>query len=77
MEPVRAPPARLGDSAALRKTVLARNQPLTWSPRVGWWPAVVLFVLLVLGELVFNLAFATKPAFVGGRPAGLPVRLAS
>lgn len=57
--------ARLGDSASLRKTLLARRQPLAWSPRVGWWPAVVLFVMLVLGELVFNVAFATKPAFVG------------
>lgn len=56
---------RLGDSASLRKTVLARRQPLTWSARVGWWPAVVLFVLLVLGELVFNVSFATKPSFVG------------
>jgi hypothetical protein len=57
--------ARLGDSPALRKAVLARSRPLPWSPRLGWWPAVVLFVLLVLGELVFNLR-ATTPAFVGG-----------
>lgn len=56
---------RLGDDAQLRRKVLARSQPLDWSPRLGWWPAVVLFVLLVLGELVFNLD-ATKPAFVGG-----------
>jgi hypothetical protein len=56
---------RLGDSASLRKTILARKQPLVWSARVGWWPAVMMFVLLVLGELVFNIAFATKPAFVG------------
>jgi hypothetical protein len=57
--------ARLGDSTSLRKTVLARSQPLDWSPKLGWWPAVGLFVLLVLGELVFNLR-ATTPAFVGG-----------
>ena len=57
--------ARLGDDAGLRKAVLARREPLEWSPRLGWWPAVVLFVLLVLGELVFNLD-TTKPAFVGG-----------
>jgi hypothetical protein len=56
---------RLGDSAALRKAVLARTQPLGWSARVGWWPAVVMFVLLVLGELVFNKTTTTKPAFVG------------
>ncbi|MCU1594105.1 MAG: hypothetical protein JWO12_1497 [Frankiales bacterium] len=54
---------RLGDSTRLRKLVLARTEPLPW--RVGWWPAVALFVLLVLGELVFNL-HTTVPAFVGG-----------
>ena len=54
---------RLGDSARLRKVVLARNDALPW--RVGWWPAVVLFIFLVLGELVFNL-HTTVPAFVGG-----------
>ena len=56
--------ARLGDSARLRQAVLARRRPLSWSARVGWWPAVGLFVLLVLGELVFNLD-TTKPVFVG------------
>jgi hypothetical protein len=54
--------ARLGDDAGLRKTVLARKQPLPWN--LGWWPAFGLFVLLVLGELVFNLD-AVRPAFVG------------
>jgi hypothetical protein len=57
--------ARLGDDARVRKLVLARSKPLDWSVRLGWWPAVGLFVLLVLGELVFNLD-TTKPAFVGG-----------
>jgi hypothetical protein len=56
--------ARVGDDASLRKAVLARREPLEWPPGLGWWPAVVLFVLLVLGELVFQLD-ATKPAFVG------------
>ena len=55
--------ARLGDDAGLRKAVLARKAPLDWT--FGWWPAFGLFVLLVLGELVFNLD-ATKPGFVGG-----------
>ena len=55
--------ARLADNSRLRRTVLARQEPLAW--RFGWWPAVVLFVLLVLGELVFNLQ-TTVPAFVGG-----------
>jgi hypothetical protein len=54
--------ARLGNSERVRRAVLARRDPLTW--RLGWWPAVVLFVLLVLGELVFNLD-AIVPSFVG------------
>jgi hypothetical protein len=54
--------ARLGDHAGLRKAVLARTAPLPW--RAGWWPAVTAFVLLVLGELVFQLD-TTGPAFVG------------
>jgi hypothetical protein len=54
--------ARLGNQPSLRKAVLARRDPLAWS--FGWWPAVALFVLLVLGELVFNL-HTTTPAFVG------------
>ncbi|HUR14914.1 MAG TPA: hypothetical protein VM097_10540 [Mycobacteriales bacterium] len=54
--------ARLGDTAAVRRRVLARGAPLQWS--FGWWPAVGLFVALVLGELVFNLD-ATTPSFVG------------
>jgi hypothetical protein len=54
--------ARLGDDARLRKAVLARRTPLDWSFR--WWPALVLFSLLVLSELVFN-ATTVKPSFVG------------
>ena len=54
--------ARFGDDPGLRKAVLARKAPLEWT--FGWWPAVGLYVLLVLGELVFNLD-ATKPASVG------------
>ena len=53
--------ARLGDDAGLRKTVLARRSPLTWS--AGWWPAFALFTLLVLCELVFNTT-TVKPSFV-------------
>ncbi|MGZ6793151.1 MAG: hypothetical protein ACXVFV_09370, partial [Mycobacteriales bacterium] len=57
--------ARIGDGPRLRKALLARTEPLAWPARVGWWPAVALFALLVLGELVFNL-HTTRPAFVGG-----------
>lgn len=54
--------ARLGASPRVRKAVLNRTAPLPW--RAGWWPAVALFVLLVLGELVYNLR-TTEPSFVG------------
>ncbi len=54
--------ARAGDSASVRKAVLARTRPLDWT--LGWWPAFGAFVLLVLGELVFQLD-TTTPQFVG------------
>lgn len=54
--------ARAGDHPRLRQVVLARNQALPWT--AGWWPAFGLFVLVVLGELVFQLD-TTQPAFVG------------
>jgi hypothetical protein len=54
--------ARLGNRESVRRAVLSRREPLAWS--FGWWPALGLFVLLVLGELVFNLD-ATTPSFVG------------
>jgi hypothetical protein len=56
--------ARLGDSTRLRKALIARERPLAWPPGLGWWPAVMAFVLLVLGELVFQVE-ATRPAFIG------------
>ncbi|MFN2540203.1 MAG: hypothetical protein ABR549_18900 [Mycobacteriales bacterium] len=56
--------ARLGNDAGLRKLVLARRSPLEWPRSFGWWPALSLFVLLVLGELVFNND-TVKPSFVG------------
>lgn len=55
--------ARLSNRTGVRKALLARTEPLPW--RLGWWPAVVLFALMVLGELVFNLT-ATVPSFIGG-----------
>ena len=57
--------SRLTDRPGLRKALLARSKPLPWPRWLGWWPAVVLFVLLVLGELVFNLR-TTTPQFSGG-----------
>lgn len=55
--------AHLAGGPRVRTALLGRSEPLAW--RAGWWPAVGLFVLMVLGELVFNLR-ATTPAFVGG-----------
>lgn len=57
--------SRLTDRPGLRKALLARADPLPWPSWLGWWPALLLFVLLVLGELVFNLT-TTAPRFVGG-----------
>ncbi len=54
--------ARAGDHPRLRRAVLARQRPLPWT--MGWWPAFGLFVLVVLGELVFQLD-TTQPSFVG------------
>lgn len=56
--------ARLADNPRVRKALLARSTPLDWPRWLGWWPAVVLFVLLVLGELVFQV-HTTQPAFIG------------
>jgi hypothetical protein len=58
--------ARLGDQPRLRKLVLARSSALDYPRGLAWWPALGLFVLLVLGELVFNSTTGSiQPAFVG------------
>jgi hypothetical protein len=59
--------ARVGGLTSVRRAVLARSDPLPW--RAGWWPALLVFLLLVLGELVFNLD-TTKPSFVGAALLG-------
>jgi hypothetical protein len=46
--------ARWADSPGLRRVLLGSEQPLRWPDRLGWWPAVVLFYLVVAGELIFN-----------------------
>ena len=60
---------RLADRPGVRRTVLARQEPMAWPSGLGWWVAVGLFVLLVCGELIVNL-FATRPDVIG---AGLLV----
>jgi hypothetical protein len=52
--------ARLSDNARARRLVLAREDPLVWPARLGWWPAVAMYFLLACGELIFNLT-ATLP----------------
>jgi hypothetical protein len=53
--------ARLADSEAARRVLLAREAALPW--RLGWWPATALFALLACAELVFNLT-ATLPRVI-------------
>ncbi|HZB98155.1 MAG TPA: ABC transporter substrate-binding protein, partial [Candidatus Sulfotelmatobacter sp.] len=48
------------DHPRLRRAVLG-GEPLPWPGWLGHWPAVALFVVVVLGELIFN-ATATRPA---------------
>jgi hypothetical protein len=52
--------ARLADTTAVRRAVLARQSPVPWPAGLGWWPAVALYFLLACGELIFNLT-ATLP----------------
>lgn len=54
---------RLTDRASVRRALLARESPLPWSPRVGWWPAAGLYFLLASGELVYNQT-ATLPRVI-------------
>jgi hypothetical protein len=55
--------SRVADSDRARRALLARDRPVAWPERAGWWPAVALFVLLATGELVFNLT-ATQPRVI-------------
>ena len=51
--------SRVGNSRSLRASLLGDEAPLPWPRWLGWWPAVVLFLLAALGELVFNLTVTT------------------
>ena len=44
----------------MRRLVLGRTEPLPWSPRRAWWIAVVVYALVVIGELIVN-GVATLP----------------
>lgn len=52
--------ARAAGSTRVRRLVLNRSEPLPWPPRMGWWPAAVVYFVVVVGELVVN-ATATLP----------------
>ena len=52
--------ARAADSARLRRLVLGRAEPLTWSASRAWWISAALYALVVVGELVVN-GVATLP----------------
>jgi hypothetical protein len=56
--------ARLADSTAARRVLFGDARPVTWPRWLGWWPAVVTFVVVVYGELIFNQT-ATLPRFIG------------
>ncbi|MBK5308210.1 MAG: hypothetical protein JJD92_16105 [Frankiaceae bacterium] len=55
--------ARIADISSVRRVVLARESPLVWPARLGWWPAAMLYAVLACSELVFN-ATATQPRVV-------------
>ncbi|MDQ1748188.1 MAG: hypothetical protein QOD07_2451 [Frankiaceae bacterium] len=48
------------DSARLRQAVFGSPDPLPWPRWLGWWPAALLYFVVVCGELIFNLT-ATTP----------------
>lgn len=52
--------ARAVDRPSLRQVILG-GPPLTWPTWLGWWPAVVIFLIVACGELIYN-ATATRPA---------------
>jgi hypothetical protein len=58
--------SRWADSSRLRRLVLAREQPVRWPERLGWWPAVAAYFLLACGELVFNLTVTSPHVIATG-----------
>ena len=54
---------RLVDRPGLRRAVLARGEPLMYPRWLGWWPAVLLFLVMACAEVIFNLS-ATQPRLI-------------
>jgi hypothetical protein len=40
--------------------LLGRKEPLPWPSWLGWWPATVLYILAVVGELIYQ-PLSTRP----------------
>jgi hypothetical protein len=55
--------ARAMDRPRLRRAVLGRGRAVRWPARLGYWPAVVVFFVAVVGELVVN-EVATLPRVI-------------
>src|SRR4051794_18955537 len=47
--------SKIADAPRLRAAVLGGPDAVRWPDWLGWWPAVVLFFLAAIGELVYNL----------------------
>src|SRR5947209_5372343 len=47
--------AKVADTSRLRASVLGSPDTVRWPSWLGWWPAVGLFFLAAVGELVYNL----------------------
>ena len=46
--------SRAAGTPGVRRLVLGRPEPLTWSPRSAWWFSAGVYALVVVGELVVN-----------------------
>jgi hypothetical protein len=52
--------SRAAGAPAVRRLVLGRAEPLSWSPRQAWWISAGIYGLVVVGELIVN-GVATLP----------------
>lgn len=56
--------AKITANASFRKALIAREQPLEWPRKLGWWLTTAMFFVLAAGELIFSET-ATLPAVIG------------
>jgi hypothetical protein len=45
---------RAAGGPAVRRLILGRTEPLSWSPRNAWWISAAVYALVVVGELIVN-----------------------